>query len=184
MEIFMEIHDRYYAKIKKFILAFVKDEWAADDLTQETFFKAQKELGTLRDPSKLSSWLFRIAYNLCQEYFRRPKMSHTEEEGMQDRTECHVVVPIHKELQQRQMGECVQDKMGLLSDSHRTILVLSDVMEYSYQEIADILGITVENVKVRIHRARKRLKAILQKKCSFEVDERGVLACDPKEIKT
>jgi hypothetical protein len=52
-------------------------------------------------------------------------------------------------------------------------------MEFSHQEIADILGITVKNVKVRLHRARKKLKSILEQKCSFERDERNVLVCLP-----
>jgi RNA polymerase sigma-70 factor (ECF subfamily) len=52
-------------------------------------------------------------------------------------------------------------------------------MECSHQEIADILGITVASVKVRLHRARKKLKPILEEKCAFERDERDVLVCTP-----
>jgi RNA polymerase sigma-70 factor (ECF subfamily) len=56
-------------------------------------------------------------------------------------------------------------------------------MDFSHQEIADILGLSVENVKVRLHRARKKFKAILEEKCTFEVDERNVLVCDPVDRK-
>lgn len=56
----------------------------------------------------------------------------------------------------------------------------SDIlMEFSHQEIAEILEISVENVKVRLHRARKKLKTILEETCRFEVDDRNVLVCDP-----
>jgi RNA polymerase sigma-70 factor (ECF subfamily) len=51
--------------------------------------------------------------------------------------------------------------------------------ELSRREIAEILETTVENVKVRLHRARKELRALLEKKCTFEVDERSVLVCEP-----
>jgi RNA polymerase sigma-70 factor (ECF subfamily) len=78
------------------------------------------------------------------------------------------------------MGECVQNQINLLPDSLRTVLVLFDIMEFSHQEIADILGITVRNVKVRLHRARKKLKPILEETCAFERDERNVLVCVPK----
>jgi len=88
---------------------------------------------------------------------------------------------IQKELEQRQMGECVQDQINLLPESLRTVLLLFDIMEFSHQEIADILGLTVKNVKVRLHRARKKLKPILEEKCSFERDERNVLVCLPIE---
>jgi RNA polymerase sigma-70 factor (ECF subfamily) len=88
---------------------------------------------------------------------------------------------VQKELEQQQMGECVQDKMDLLPPDYRTVLILSDIMTFSQKEIAEILGITVSNVKVRVHRARNKFRVILEEHCSFEVDERSVLVCDPKE---
>ena len=83
------------------------------------------------------------------------------------------------EFEQHQMGECVQDKIRLLPESYQTVLVLFDLMEFSQQEIAEILDISIENVKVRLHRARRKLKAILEEECRFERDERNVLICDP-----
>jgi RNA polymerase sigma-70 factor (ECF subfamily) len=56
-------------------------------------------------------------------------------------------------------------------------------MEFSHQEIANILGLSVENVKVRVHRARKKFKKILEEKCAFDVDERNVLVCESVEKK-
>ncbi len=182
---FWEIYDQFYGKVRKFILTLVKDEWVSDDLIQETFLRIQNNLKSLKDPSKLSSWIFRIAYNLCQDHFRRLKRSRKEEridqEGMEDFKEALVQKgpDIQKELEQRQMGECVQNQINLLPESLRTVLILFDIMELSHQEIADILGITVKNVKVRLHRARQKLKPILEEKCTFEKDERNVLVCLP-----
>jgi RNA polymerase sigma-70 factor (ECF subfamily) len=183
---FWDIYDQYYTKIRKFTLSLVKDEWVADDLIQETFLKIQNNLKNLKDPSKLSSWIFRIAYNLCQDHFRQLKRSRKEEsidhEGIEGFKEALIQKgsDIQKELEQRQMGECVQDQINLLPESLRTVLVLFDIMEFNHQEIADILGITVDNVKVRLHRARRKLKPILEEKCTFEMDERNVLVCEPK----
>ena len=187
---FWNIYDQYYAKVRRFILTLVKDEWAADDLIQETFLKIQNNLKSLKDPSKLSPWIFRIAYNLCQDHFRQLKRSRKEEridqEEMEDFKETLIQKEsdIQKELEQRQMGECVQNQINLLPESLRTVLVLFDIMEFNHQEIADILGITVKNVKVRLHRARKKLKPILEEKCTFETDERNVLVCSPKDKMT
>ena len=75
----LQIHDQYYQRVRKFILASVKDESVADDLTQETFIRIQGNLGALRDRSKISSWVFRIAYHLCQDHFRGLKNSSTHE---------------------------------------------------------------------------------------------------------
>jgi RNA polymerase sigma factor (sigma-70 family) len=69
------IHDQYYRRVRKFILASVKNESVADDLIQETFIKIQENLNTVRDPEKISSWIFRIAYHLCQDHFRTQKKS-------------------------------------------------------------------------------------------------------------
>jgi len=110
---FWDIYDQYYAKVRKFILTLAKDEWVADDLIQETFLKVQKNIDHLKDPSKLSPWIFRIAYNLCQDHFRRVKRSRKEEridrEEMEDFKEALLQKEsdIQKELEQRQMGECV-----------------------------------------------------------------------------
>lgn len=64
--------------------------------------------------------------------------------------------------------------------SLRTVLVLYDAMDFSHKEISGILDIKVDNVKVRLHRARKKMKTILKEKCTFERDERNVLVCDPQ----
>jgi RNA polymerase sigma-70 factor (ECF subfamily) len=177
MDLFV-IHDQYYQRVRKFILASVRDESAADDLTQETFIRIQQNLGNVRDPGKISSWIFRIAYHLCQDHFRTLKKSSTHEEihdGLLNLQETSV----HKKLEQSEMSQCVQDQLNLLPDSQRSVIIFADVMDFSHQEIADILGLNVENVKIRLHRARKKLKAILEEKCTFEVDERNVLVCEP-----
>ena len=65
---FLEIYDQFYQRVRKFILASVRDESFADDLIQETFLRIQENLDSVRDPAKISSWIFRIAYHLCQDH--------------------------------------------------------------------------------------------------------------------
>jgi RNA polymerase sigma-70 factor (ECF subfamily) len=81
------------------------------------------------------------------------------------------------------MSQCVQGQLNLLPESQRSVIIFADTMDFNHQEIADILGLTVENAKVRLHRARKKFKAILEEKCTFEVDERNVLVCEPVDGK-
>jgi len=174
---FLEIYDQYYSRIRKFIVASVRDGSLADDLVQETFLKVRENLDRVRDPQRISSWAFRIAHNLCQDHYRNRRRSPTEETSLPDgESPCQGSL-VQKEFEQRQMGECVQGRMNQLPESLRTVLILFDVMELDQREIAEILDTTPENVRVRLHRARKRLKAILEKECSFEVDERSVLVC-------
>jgi RNA polymerase sigma-70 factor (ECF subfamily) len=176
---FWDIYHNHYERVKKFIFALVKDEWVADDLIQETFIKVQQNLSQLREESKISSWIFRIAYNLCQDHFRKLSQTAKNNQIPIGKSEILKEPLFHKEFEQHQMGACVQEKIRLLPESYRTVLILFDLMELSHQEIAEIIGISVENVKVRLHRARKRLKTILEEECRFEVDERNVLVCDP-----
>ncbi len=178
----LEIHDQYYERVRKFILASVRDESVADDLIQETFIRIRENLGSVRDPVKISSWIFRIAYHLCQDHFRVLKKSSSHEEihdGLVNLEET----PVQKKMEQSEMSQCVQEQLNLLPDSQRSVLILAEVMDFSHQEMADILGLTVENVKVRLHRARKKFKSILEEKCTCEVDERNVLVCEPVDGK-
>lgn len=178
---FWEIYDQYYSRVRRVILGLVRDEWLADDLTQETFARVQGHLDDLKDPAKLSSWIFRIAYNLCQDHFREAGKSVIVDSAEEQEMETLEEDSVQKEFEQHQMSECVQIEIDRLPESLRTVLFLSDVMDFSHREIAEIVGITVENVKVRLHRARKKLKELLEQKCTFETDERNVLVCEPKD---
>ena len=180
---FFETYDKHYDEIKRFIDITVKDAWIADDLTQETFLRVENALVTLKDPTKIRPWIFRIAYNLCQDHFRT-KGRTCDRTPLNDRHSMLLIMPsVEKTLEQKQMGACVQDQMGLLPDAQKTVLELFDIMGLSQKEIADVLDITIENVKVRLHRARRNLKEILNEKCVFERDERDVLVCVPRKDK-
>jgi RNA polymerase sigma-70 factor, ECF subfamily len=176
---FWEIYDQHYFPVKKVILALVRDEWAADDLTQETFVRVQDHLTDLRDPAKLSSWIFHIAYNLCHDHFRK-KGERLNNSSDHEEWEIAEESSTEKRFEQHQMGKCVQQEIDRLPESLRSVLILSDMLEFNQREIADILGITIENTKVRLHRARKKLREFLEQKCTFETDERNVLVCEPK----
>jgi RNA polymerase sigma-70 factor, ECF subfamily len=177
---FWDVYDQHYFRIKKFIQAMVRDEYAADDLCQETFMRVQSSLDTLKDESKISSWIFQIAYNLCRDHFRKLKTRRAGEHV--NRTEVEILVrsSIQKELEQNEMSECVQQQVNLLPESLRTVIILFDLMGCTHEEVSEIVGISREAVKVRLHRARKRLKALLEQACTFETDERSVLVCEPK----
>ena len=176
---FFEIYDHFYRRVRNFILSSVRDDWAADDLTQETFIRVQKNLNALKDSSKMASWIFRIAHNLCQDHFRNLKRTSSNEYELNEAKDVFKEAMVQKRLEQREMSSCVQDVVSLLPESFRSVITLFDMAELSHREIADILDTTVENVKVRLHRARKELRALLEKKCAFEVDERSVLVCEP-----
>jgi len=176
-----EIYDQYYRKVRKFILHTVRNDWVADDLVQETFIRINNNLKNLQDADKLQPWIFRIAHNICQDYFRQKgKTANLGLEEVSEETVPSKAPTTQKELEQGQMRQCVFGLVNRLPESLRSVIILSDVSEFNQREIAEILGITVENVKIRLHRARKKLKALLEEHCVFEVDERNVLTCQPE----
>jgi RNA polymerase sigma-70 factor (ECF subfamily) len=182
--VLLDIYDQYYDRLKKFITRLVKDEWIAEDLIQETFIRVQKNFESIRDPSKVSPWIFRIAYNLCQDHFKSRKKKDPDMSIIKENLPGPFVeIQVQKELEQFQMGACVQEQINLLPEPQRIVLILYDLMGFSHAEIAEILEISKENAKVRLHRARKGLKTILNEKCTFQMDERNVLICEPVEKK-
>lgn len=177
---FFEIYDRHYSSVRRFVGAVVKDDFTADDLSQEAFVRAYKSIGSLKADSSMAPWLMQIAYNLCRDHFRKAKKSSRDSVLLDDEVlPCNTSLT-EKTLERGQMSTCVQDKVLLLPETQRTVLFLYDVLGFTQKEIAEVLAIKIENVKVRLHRARKRLKQILRQNCTFERDERDVFVCLPK----
>lgn len=177
---FWHVYDLYHRPVNTFISRMVGDSWTAEDLTQETFIKVQKNLGGLREDSKILPWIYRIARNVCLDYFRsRSKKEHDRDDIDQLQISIQPIAQV--KLEQSQMSQCVQDKVYMLPEPLRDVLILSEIRDLSQKEIAEILEISTGNVKVRLHRAKNALKEILERDCDFERDERSIMVCSPKE---
>jgi RNA polymerase sigma-70 factor (ECF subfamily) len=83
-------------------------------------------------------------------------------------------------MEQKEMSSCVQEYIEDLSDPHRAAILLHDVQGLTNPEIAAMLGVSLATVKMRLHRARSKLRVALGEGCSFSEDERGVRVCEPK----
>ena len=177
---FYSIFNQYHDRLKKFVTITVKNEWVVDDIVQEVFVRAHSKIDTLKDQDKIGSWLFRIAYRQCMDHFRKESRNPQKEIVDFRGVNTSDYSTTERKLEQHQMSVCVQNQMLLLPENYRTVIWLFDVLDFTLKEIADILELSVENVKVRLHRARKKLKSILSRKCTFENDERNVLVCEPK----
>ncbi len=171
---FYEVYDQYFDRVRSFILGSVKNRWVADDLAQETFFRVLQKLDTVRDQEKLSSWIFRIAANLCQDHFRRAKRNPLPLED-NPASELAGEFSLDQQIEQYQVSLWVQDLVSRLPDPLRQVLELCDIKQASYREAAEFLGLSVENVKVRLHRARKQLKAILEEGGHLAREAQGFL---------
>jgi RNA polymerase sigma-70 factor (ECF subfamily) len=86
-----------------------------------------------------------------------------------------------REAIRNEMNECIREFVGKLPTDYRTVIVLSEIKDLKNQEVADILGLSLDAVKIRLHRARARLKAEFEAGCDFYHDQDGRLACDRKK---
>ena len=155
----------------------------ATEAVQEIFLNVHRSLAGFRGDCALTTWIYRIATNAALDWLR----SVRGENISIDDIEC-VEVPhardssLESALVRKEMRECIRETVMELPAPYRVAIVLSEFEELSNAEIADVLGISVETVKIRLHRGRASLRYALNAKCTLYRDERNELACDRKVI--
>jgi len=177
---FEENYDRIY----RYVRGMVRDPDEAEDLTQEALLRAHRERDTVQDPGALLSWLYRIATHVALDRLRQraSRAAKQLDADVADLDPPDLATPsLDQSLAQEQMSACVQRYLVNLSDSYRAAIILHDLHGLSGPEIAATLDVPLPTVKIRLHRARERLKASLESGCTFSCDERGVLVCEPKK---
>jgi RNA polymerase sigma-70 factor (ECF subfamily) len=153
----------------------------ADDLSQEVFIKAVRALEAFRGQSSFSTWIYRIAMNTWKNRVRYEKRRHMTAHvsiNRTDETENGTLPELDLEdptprpdqsFERREKNEQVMRALRLLDDDDRAIIVLRDVEDRSYEEIADIMDLNLGTVKSRLSRAREQLRHI------FRVEEEGTV---------
>ena len=173
-------------QVQRHILAMVRDAAEAEELTQDTYARALERIGQLRDPQAALAWLYRIATTVSLDRLRqrRPATVALDEAALSGDAARGVAdgerQPSQLDaLEQSEMSRCVQGYLAQLPDDYRIAILLHDAHDLSNPEIAELLGCSLATAKIRVHRARARLRETLATACSFEIDKRGVLVCDP-----
>lgn len=178
----------FRAQVQRHILAMVRDAGEAEELTQDAYACALKRIGQLRDPQAALAWLYRIATTVALDRLRQRRpltisldtvsSAGAEAEQAADRERAPSLLA--GALESSEMSECVQGYLAGLPDDYRIAILLHDAHGLSNSEIAELLGCSLATAKIRVHRARVRLRETLDTACSFEIDERGVFVCDPQ----
>lgn len=186
---FEKVYEEFYPKILRYLSRMAGEE-SAEDIAQETFAKISRGLDSFKGESTLSTWVYRVATNAALDRLRAGSSKRRRElplleEGaaIEDRdawSDERKPSPDQAVIRQ-EMNECIREFIEELAPDYRTVMVLSEIEGFRNMEIADILGISLENVKIRLHRARLGLKKKLQEGCSFYRDERNTLACDRRQ---
>ncbi len=182
----------YRPQVQRHILALVRDTAEAEELTQDTYARALDRIDQLRDPQAALAWLYRIATNLSLDHLRQRRPSTVPLDSAAATAEGadgaaareRPLSLIETALERSEMSDCVQSYLEMLPDDYRVAILLHDVNGLSNPEIARLLGCSVPTAKIRLHRARRRLREVLDAACAFDIDERGVLVCEPASSST
>ncbi len=168
-----------------YIRGIVRNKQVAEDLTQETMLRAHQGISGLKDPDRLIPWLYRIATNSCRDYFRKEKRADKAFQGSGDSVSPDELrdenaPQLDKLIECAEMSECVSRYFGMLPNPYRAVIILHDLEGLTNPEIAGLLGVSLHTAKVRLHRARNKLREMLVDVCEFYIDERGILVCERK----
>ena len=189
---FSSVYDEFYIKILQYLKRVV-GEFEAEELTQTVFEKVSKNLSSFKGDSKLSTWIYRVATNTALDRLKSQSFKYSfagplaplpislpEADPAVSKSSPTPATP-DKKVIQNEMSECVREFVDRLPPDYRTIIVLNEFEDLTNKEIAEVLEISLDSAKIRLHRARKRLKESLADGCDFYIDERSVLACDRKQ---
>jgi RNA polymerase sigma-70 factor (ECF subfamily) len=167
---FEELVETYQNKVYTLAYRYMGNEDDANDMSQEAFIKSFRSLKSYKGDASFGTWIYRITTNVCLDELRHRKrrvvpISLDEPLATVDGNELEREIPdsslaADKIYEQKEFSQHIQLLLDEMKPEHKSVIVLRDVMELSYEEIAAVLDCSIGTVKSRISRARN----ILQKK--------------------
>ena len=156
-----------------FVGRLVRNDALAEDLTQETFVRAQRSESSRRGESSLKTWLIAIALNLVRDHFRAAGRAPptASDDGVLKALDSGE--DIERDLLEKEMSECIAEHLARLPSPYFDVVAFHDRAGLSHGEIATALDITQANSRVLLHRGRAALREILDSSCvlSFDGDD-------------
>ena len=168
-EILMRRYNQRLFRVARGILA---DDAEAEDVAQEAWLRAFRELSRFRGEALFSTWLTRIACHdaLARVHKRRRLVPITGGDGGGEPPEPPAETPgPERDLENRELQDLLRAAVEVLPDPLRAVFCLREIEQLSTEQTADALGLTVENVRVRLHRAKRSLRQTLDEKIGREV---------------
>ncbi len=161
--------DRYSASIINYLARMTGSRWEGEELAQQTFVRAYFALDSYKPQYKFSTWLFKIATNLCINHLKkRQRLIHMDDYRNEDGESAWVLPDTRPTgdpvatAERREMQQQIQDAINRLPEEYRSAIILRYLHGLSYQEIAAVLDLPIGTVKSRIGRGRSRLIAALR----------------------
>lgn len=167
LDAFNSLVDRHQGSVYSLCLRLLGNREAAEDAAQETFLSAYRALNRF-DGGNFRSWLLRISANQSKDELRRKRRKDATQSlnEMFDRPDAPLQVPDNGEsaedrVERLEMGRDMEALLGELTEEQRQAIVLVDIYDFRYEEVAKLTGASVGTVKSRIHRGRERLRTLV-----------------------
>ncbi len=186
------IDNEFRPKIRNYLKRLVGD-FEAEDLTQIVFCKIHKNLYNFKGKAKLSTWIFKIATNTALDQIKSRSFKYSSQ-GPNAPISIDQIVDVHanelsckqdsmpeQKMIRKEMHECIREYVNHLPVNYRTIIILNELKGLSMAELAEILSISTQNTKIRLHRARAALRKSLENGCDFYTDDKDVFSCNRKQ---
>ena len=164
MMAFEEIYNRHHRRVYSICLRMLQNATEAEDLTQDVFIQLHRKIGSFRGDSAFTTWLHRMTVNQVLMHFRKRnvKFEKTTEEG---ETPVQIVSGTANPLKMPVVDKiAIEHAIEQLPTGYRNVFVLHDVEGYEHEEVARILGCSVGTSKSQLHKARLKLRKLLQRK--------------------
>ena len=161
---FETLFRKYQTYVYNISLGMLANSEDAADVTQETFLRLHRNLDSFRGDSTFSTWLYRVAVNLCITEIRkrgRSKYQYLEEVAHDEDgplTEAEIGPAPEEAMVQAEDRKVVHQALRMLPPDYRAVMVLRHFQQLAYEEIAEVLGLSLSQVKTRLFRARKLFK--------------------------
>ena len=173
-------------KLYRIIRSYLKDEVEIEDIMQNSYIKAFTKLYQFKQASSFSTWLIRIGINESLARLKeKGKLFYLSEQHSNSNTTTFLEIPDHKELNpqdkmvRNEAKQLLENAIDHLDLKYKTVYMMKEIEEMSLKEIATTLDLTVDNVKVRIHRSKRMLKEKLYEICNdINIFEFGFSRCD------
>jgi RNA polymerase sigma-70 factor, ECF subfamily len=169
----------------RYLQSYVGDQATTEDLLQETLTRMNRGLADFAGRSSAKTWAFSIATRVAADYLRRPdRRIQIVEVDEATQYSATAIPSIDERLVVDEMSACVRQVVDSLPEDYRAALVLHELQGLSAEETAEVCGSSLATAKIRIHRARLRLKDALKDalkdECEFYRDSENVFRCDRK----
>ena len=180
---FRSLHDEFRPRVLRYAARLV-GEAEAEEVAQSVMAKVSEGLSRFRGDSSVSTWIYRIATNVALDKLRQKAVQPLTDAGYEfdedDLPAAAQSPSVETAAVRDEMSACISEFVARLPENYRTVMVLGELEGFTNAEIASILGLTLDTVKIRLHRGRERLRKELEAGCNFYRDERSEFACDRK----